>query len=252
MAGEFFDLSLTGWIIAIIIALIVGLGKAGIAGLGMVAVPLIAEIFPAGASVGILLPLLLGGDVMGVTYYRRHAVWKEIIKALPLALLGIISGYLFIKNIEFSDSSLKRLIGTIVLGMLLLNIWQKRRNNGKMPEMSTGICIFLGLLGGFTTMAANAAGPVFVMYLLYLGLGKNEFIGTRAWLFLIINSVKIPLQWNLGNISSQSIIFDLKLIPFILIGFIIGIKFLKKLKQDKFELIVKIFVAAAAIKMIIN
>lgn len=252
MHGELFDLSITQWILAAIIGLVVGTGKAGIAGLGIVVVPLIAELFPAGRSVGILLPMLLAGDIMSVIYYRRHAVWKEVAKALPLAFTGIILGYFFIRKTEFSDTTLKQIIGAIVIFMLILNIWQKHRNNGTLPKLNWPIFIFLGLLGGFTTMAANAAGPVFVLYLLYLGLGKNEFIGTRAWLFLVINSVKVPLHYNLGNISYQSLIFDLKTLPVIFTGFFFGVKFLKKIPQQKFETIIKALAFAAAIKLLLT
>lgn len=246
------DLSYTQWVFSFVAGFFVGLSKAGIAGLGIVVVPLMAGIFPAAKSVGVLLPMLLCGDVLGVIYYRRHAVWREIGRALPLAFMGIVTGYLFMKYIPIEDIMLKRLIGATVVFMLGLGIWQKWRNKGIMPKMRWPVFIFLGLLGGFTTMTANAAGPVFVIYLLYLGLNKQEFIGTCAWLFLVINFVKVPLQWDLGSITGDSLSFDLCIVPAIILGFYLGLRIVRCLPQNKFELVVKILAGAASIKLILS
>ena len=246
------DLSPLEWVLSFFAGLFVGLNKGGIAGLGIVVVPLMAGIFPAAQSVGTLLPMLLGGDVMGVAYYRQHAVWREILRALPLAFVGILLGYLFMKADLLDDTALRRLIGAIVLFMLGLGIWQKWRNQGVMPVMRWPAFVFLGLFGGFTTMTANAAGPVFIIYLLYLRLDKHAFIGTSAWLFLVINSVKLPFQWDLGNITASSLTYNLCLLPAIILGFFLALIFVRRIPQSRFELIIKILTAAASLKLLLS
>ncbi|MBN2841531.1 MAG: sulfite exporter TauE/SafE family protein, partial [Sedimentisphaerales bacterium] len=112
--------------------------------------------------------------------------------------------------------------------------------------------ILLGLLGGFATMAANAASPLFTLYILYLGLSKNQFIGTWAWLFLIINLSKVPLHWDLGNITTESLHYNILMLPAIIIGFIAGYYLVKKIPQEKFELIIRVLAALGALKMVIG
>lgn len=245
-----FDLNTWGWVMSLLAGLCVGLSKAGVAGLGIVVVPMMASIFPAGESVGVLLPMLVAADFFGVGYYRRHAVWREIVRALPLLVAGVVAGYLFLRYVSFTDTGLKHFIGVVVLFMLALGEWQKRRNSGKLPPMHWTVCIFLGLLGGFTTMTANAAGPVMVLYLLYLGLEKKDFIGTGAWLFLIINLFKTPFQWQLGNITADSLRYDLMLVPAIALGFLIGIKIIHRIPQRAFVFLVTIMAALSALKLL--
>ncbi len=247
-----YDLSAGAWAVSIVAGLCVGLSKAGVAGMGIVVVPMMASIFPAAESVGILLPMLIAGDLLGVSYYRRHAVWREIGKAMPLLVAGVIFGFVFMKYVTFSDAGLKQFIGGVVLLMLALGQWQKSRNSGQLPAMHWSVCIFLGLLGGFTTMTANAAGPVMTLYLLYLGLQKNTFIGTGAWLFLIINLFKFPFQWELGSVTGQSLLYDLLLVPLILIGFVAGIKLIHWIPQKAFHTFVTIMVALAAVKLLLS
>ena len=97
--------------------------------------------------------------------------------------------------------------------------------------------------------AANAAGPLFVMYLLFLGLKKDDFIGTHAFLFLLINLVKAPLQWDLGNVTPETLAFDLKTVPLIFVGFLLGRQIVKRLSQRWFVALVRVLTAVAALKL---
>lgn len=253
MTPELFDISTTFWILAITAGLLVGLGKGGLAGLGIIAIPIMAMIFPAGYSVGIIAPLLLIGDFFGVIFYRRHAVWKEILRALPIAFVGIAIGYLFMQEVDLSDNELKIFIGAMVLFILIFGIWQEWRNKrlGVKSNASWWVIIFMGVLGGFSTITANAAGPLFSIYLLYLGMEKKEFVGTRAWLFFVINITKIPLLWNLGSISVDSLYFNLKIIPFIFLGFLGGRYLIGIIPQNKFNFLVRLLAGAAAAKLLL-
>ena len=64
------DLSTLQVVQAVAAAVLVGLTKTGVPGLGILIVPLMAAVFPAKSSVGVLLPMLLMGDVFAATDYR--------------------------------------------------------------------------------------------------------------------------------------------------------------------------------------
>ncbi|WP_184248127.1 TSUP family transporter [Gracilibacillus halotolerans] len=247
-----FDLSILEWAILVIAAMLIGFSKAGVSSMGILVVTIFMMIFPARDSVGILLPLLIVGDLFAVVYYRRHVVWKYLISLMPWVLIGIIGGYAVLEFI--SSEQLKPLIGILVLLLIILHI--SREKLGKrfvelLPE-SKLFTYLMGILAGFTTMIGNAAGGVMAIYLLVKGLPKTEFVGTGAWFFLTVNLIKVPLYVSLGMITVDSITFNLKLIVFILIGALVGVKVIKWMPQKMFQTVVLIFAAIGAIRLIIG
>jgi uncharacterized membrane protein YfcA len=231
-------------------AFLVGVSKTGVPGIGIICVPLLALMFPAKMSTGLLLPMLAMADIAAVAYYRRHAKWKHVIRLLPWALVGIALGSVIIRHI--SDAQLKPAIGIIVLVMLGLNYWRNSRKT--VPEIPThwSFAAGMGFAAGLTTQLANAAGPVMIIYLLSMRLDKNEFIGTGAWYFLILNWLKIPLFiWD-GRITGESVCADLMAIPFIITGAVLGILILKRIPQKGFNITVQILAVAAALKLTLS
>lgn len=242
------DYTLAQILVIMLCAFLVGVSKTGVPGAGILNVPLLALVFSAKLSTGLLLPMLALADIFAVTYYHRHAQWKHIRRLLPWALAGIGAGSLLIRRIN--DAQLKPVIGFIVLFLLLLNYWRMRRS-GDEPQVPAhwAFAAVLGFAAGMTTCLANAAGPIMVIYLLAMRLPKNEYIGTGAWYFLILNWLKIPLfVWD-GRISMASVGADLAMLPVIAAGAFIGIVVLKKIPQKYFNLTVQLLALAAAVKL---
>jgi uncharacterized membrane protein YfcA len=170
-------------------------------------------------------------DVIGVWYYHRHASFKTLLRIMPWAFLGLIAGLIAGKAI--SAEQFRHLIGWLMLLSMAILFWseyrKKRQVNKSIPAWMTAP---FGLVGGFSTMIGNAAGPVMSVYLLLRGLPKNEFIGTAAWFFFVINIVKLPMQiWGWHNIDASSLLFNLKMLPFIVLGAFLGIKLVKIISE---------------------
>jgi len=108
----------------------------------------------------------------------------------------------------------------------------------------------MGFIAGVTTMMANAAGPVMVIYLLAMRLPKFAFIGTSAWFFFAVNWLKVPFSANLDLMTWQSIRLDLMMLPLIALGAVAGILFLRRVPQKIFNDLVQILAAAAAVKLL--
>jgi uncharacterized membrane protein YfcA len=242
---QIYDFSTYQWALLIVCAFFVGMQKTGMPGIGTFVVPLVAMILPAGPSTGLLLGLLILADLFAAAYYRRHAQWHHIWGLLPWAMAGIVAGYLLMGRI--SNEMLRPMIAVIVLLMLVWGFLRKPQESGA-PHNRYYIA-FMGFAAGFTTMLANAAGPVMVAYLLASNLPKDHFIGTSAWFFFIINWLKVPFQIGLGGINVHSVRTDLMLIPAIIVGAVIGIVVLRKLPQKVFNVAVAILTAIAAIKL---
>jgi len=246
-----FDLSVIQWAVLALSAFLVGVSKTGIPGLGILPVPLMALVLPAKVSVGVLLPMLIFADLFAAGYYRRHAQWTHIRRLLPPTILGIIAGYFAMDKV--TDSQLKPVIGIIVLSMLairIVNDYRKKPADRIEPTSGLLFAVFLGFFAGVTTMMANAAGPIMIIYLLTAGLDKTQFVGTGAWFFFIVNWIKVPFSAKLDLITAESLKLDLTLFPVIIIGAAVGIILLKRIPQKVFRIIVLVLATAAAIKLL--
>jgi uncharacterized protein len=228
------NLSVLNLLIVILCGLLIGMSKVGVPGVSMIVIPALAFVFGAKQSTGVLLPILIIGDFFGVAYYRRHANWKHLIKVFPWALIGLLVA-LWVGNM-INDEQFKTLIGILVFLSIGLMLWQDKRKEKLIIPEKWWFAAILGILGGFATMIGNVAGPVFAIYLLAMHLPKNNFIGTGAWFFMIINLAKFPLQvfvWH--NIDLNTLSIDLLAIPGILLGVFSGIKIVKVIPEKTFR-----------------
>jgi uncharacterized membrane protein YfcA len=203
------------------------MAKAGLGGLGLAVVPVMALIFGAKESTGVILPMLIAADIMAVLYYRKSAEWKYILKILPWVAAGIVGG-MFVGN-HVNSTQFRFVMVSVVWSMLILMVVNDLRKKDAFElHESIFFTSFIGIAGGFATMIGNSAGPVFTLYFLSAKLSKNEFIGTSAWLYFIMNTGKLPLQafvWK--NITSGSLLLGLVSLPFIAAGIYLGIYIVK-------------------------
>lgn len=243
------DFTAHQWILASLAALSVGLAKSGFAGIGIVAVLLMASLFPARESTGALLPLLIAGDVFAVLAFRKHAQWRHVVRLLPPALVGVVIGWKLMRHI--TDANFRPVLGWIVLVMVVLEIFRRTRPTlfEQVPH-SRWFAWAIGGGAGIATMLANAAGPVMTLYLLAVNLPKLQFVGTSAYFFLIVNVSKVPFSQNLGLISPTSLTLDAALVPFVAFGILGGRYLIRYVPERVFVALVLLFAAMAALRLI--
>jgi uncharacterized membrane protein YfcA len=243
------DLDLLGWIVIAVCAVMVGTTKTGMPGLGILIVPLMALVLPTRQSTGILLGILILADLFAVVYHRHNAKWGHVLRLLPAAFAGIVAGYFGLKFVN--DRQLRPIIGGIVLIMLGVNYWRTWAKGEDAPvPTQLWFAVSLGFMAGVTTMMANAAGPIMIIYLLAMRLPKVEFVGTGVWFFFVVNWLKVPFSANLDLMTAESVKLNLMMLPFIAVGAVMGIFLLKRIPQKAFNAIVQILAAAAAIKLL--
>jgi uncharacterized membrane protein YfcA len=239
------------WMFLALGAFCTGLSKTGIAGLGILTVALFALALPARASTGALLPLLLCADFIGVAIFRKHASWPHLVKLAPWVVVGVIGGYLAMGRI--SNEFVQRMMGVILLAMVALHLWRQRQSD-RVTELvphTWWFAALTGMLAGFTTMVANAAGPVMILYFLAIGLPKLVFIGTAAWFFMLVNAFKVPFSVQLGLITPESLKIDALLLLPMLPGAVLGPIILRRLNQTAFEAMALVFTVVAAIRLLL-
>ncbi|MDQ1024246.1 putative membrane protein YfcA [Streptomyces umbrinus] len=223
-------------------ALLVGFSKTAVSGANTVSLAIFAAVLPARASTGVLLPILIVGDVLAVLTYRRHAHWPTLWKLFPAVAAGVIVGTVFLMWAD--DQIVRTSIGAILLLMAGVTIWRRRKTEAEEEPDSVATrtgrikARSYGVLGGFTTMVANAGGPVMSMYLLSAGFRKLGFLGTSAFFFLIVNVSKVPFSVGLGLIDGNSLLLDAALAAFVVPGAFIGKWAVNRINQRLFEQLV--------------
>ena len=228
-------------------ALLAGFSKTSVGGVGILMVLLMAMAFPGKASPGVLLPMLIVADIFAVIYYRRDCNWSILIRILPMTAVGIFIGYLIVDLIPFEV--FEKVIGFIILAMVVMGLMLER---SKQSFTESGLWTYLvGVVAGIVTMIANAAGPVFGVFLLQMGLTKTSFVGTRSWYFLLLNIFKVPFSANLGLITADSLKLNLMFIPVIFVGAFLGVKFLKMINLTAFTWLIRITALIAALRLIV-
>ena len=218
------------WVAWICMGICIGLSKTGFIGITAVTIPIMALIFGARESTGLILPLLCLADLMAVIYYHSHAEWKYIIRLLPWALVGF--GAALLTNQLVPVQAFKYLIGGCILVGTVVMIWNDLRAKDQPPPSAWWFSALFGIAGGFSTMIGNIAGPIMTVFLLSMRLPKNNFVGTSAWFFLILNYLKLPIQilvWK--NITAQTLLFGLTLVPVVIASVILGIYLISKISE---------------------
>ncbi|MGF1338981.1 sulfite exporter TauE/SafE family protein [Streptomyces flavovirens] len=265
--------TLTLWQLAALAAasLLVGFSKTAVSGANTISLAVFAAVLPARESTGVLLPILIAGDILAVLVYRRHAHWPTLLRLFPAVAAGVVAGTVFM--MWAGDDAVRTSIGAVLLFMSAVTLWRRRcaaraekpDGSGAAPAGDAAVraahgtapdgdasstaggapsrtgrikARSYGALGGFTTMVANAGGPVLSLYLLSAGFRKLGFLGTSAWFFLIVNTSKVPFSVGLGLIDGPSLLLDAVLVLFVLPGAYLGRACVGRINQKVFDRIV--------------
>ena len=237
-------------ILIVVAAILVGVAKTGVVGLGVLFVPIMASVFPPKESTGVLLPMLVFADIWAVAYHRRNAQWRIIGRLLPWLMPGIVLGALALWKLP--AKRMGPLFAVLVLGLIAMRLVQERKGEwlAEHVPQQWWFSAAIGLLVGFVTMVGNVAGAIMGIYLLSMGLRKKEFMGTGAWYFLIGNTIKLPFSAALGLITAQTLLFDLKTTPLILLGAGLGIWVFRKIPQKWFGRAILILATLSALRLL--
>ncbi|HEX7351329.1 sulfite exporter TauE/SafE family protein [Brachybacterium sp.] len=285
------ELSASSWLLVVLGALIVGFSKTALPGAGTLAAGAFALAMPAKESTAALLLLLIVGDMTALWVYRREPDWRTLARLLPSAMIGVVLGAFFFAAVDDRTVSLTIGVILLVLVTLTLGRRLRARRraledtgaaSGRTAESgrtaasgenagsggggaageepatgsrrgaaATAQGIGYGLLGGFTTMVANAAGPVMSLYLLMMRMPVMTFLGTSAWFFAVINLFKLPFSAGLGLFSREILVLDLLLVPVVLIAAYLGARVARRIPQSVFDKLVLGLTVLASIGLLI-
>lgn len=242
-------LSHGAWLLLVLAAFGIGITKSGFSGVSLVHVLIFAYVFGAKASTGIVLPMLIAGDTIAMLMFGQHAEWRYVRRMIPPAVVGVLIAWSIMDILD--EVYYRPTIGCIILALAIMQLVRMFREEWFTHVPHSRLFAWtMGVLVGITTMLANAAGPVFGLFLIAIGLPKKEFIGTAAWFFLLLNVIKIPFSWNLGLIRQDTLALNLALLPMVWLGLKAGAKIAQRIPQKWFEVVVILLSTLAALQLL--
>jgi len=237
-------------------AALIGFSKTAIGGMSLISVAVFAAVLPSRVSTGVVLGLLLVGDVVAVRSYHQHADWAAILRLAPAVVVGVLVGVVFVARVD--DAVMRRAIGAVLVVLVGLHLVVRRRKartedpSGAAPRAHPLTAWGFGSMAGFTTMVANAGGPAMSLYLLTARYSVLGFLGTTSWFFFAINLSKVPFSVALHLITPATLLLDLLLAPAVLLGTWLGRRVIPHVRQGLFENLVLLTTVASGLNLLLR
>ena len=270
-------LTATTWILLMVVAALCGIAKTALPGAATVAVALCTAVLPAKESTGAILLMLMTGDLLAVWSYRRDADFHMLRRLVPAVLTGVGAGALFL-HLASNDST-RRLIGVILLLLVAITLIQRRSTSRRASddasaaqapsppaptletqEATTALAtpttsgrlsrLVYGSLAGFTTMVANAGGPVTSMYFLACRYPVKAFLGTTAWFFFLVNLVKLPFSISAGLVNTTTMSLTVICAPIVIVSALAGRRLAERMDQRVFEPVIVALTIISALPLL--
>ena len=265
------------WILLMVVASLCGIAKTALPGAATIAVALCTAVMPAKESTGAILLMLMTGDLLAVWSYRRDADFHMLRRLVPAVLTGVGAGALFL-HLASNDST-RRLIGVILLLLVAITLTQRRSTSRRAPdgasaaqapsppaptletqEATTTLAtsttsgrlarLVYGSLAGFTTMVANAGGPVTSMYFLACRYPVKAFLGTTAWFFFLVNLVKLPFSISAGLVNTTTMSLTAICAPVVIVSALAGRRLAERMDQRVFEPVIVALTIISALPLL--
>lgn len=238
---------LTFWVLAIAATFMVGASKGGLPLVGMLSVPLMSLYISPVTAAGLLLPIYILSDMYGLWLYRRAYDKRNLIILAPAAALGIGIGWAT-AHVTNGDM-VKLLVGLIGLAFCIDAVFKARRKlPPKPPDVPRGI--FWGTLTGFTSFVSHAGAPPYQLYVLPQRLEKMVYAGTSTILFALVNLMKLPPYWMLGQVNVGSLATCAVLAPVALLSAWVGYRLTLIFPEKLFFRVVEVALLLVSVKLI--
>ncbi|MBC2834289.1 sulfite exporter TauE/SafE family protein [Paragemmobacter straminiformis] len=235
------------WAVAGLAAILVGLSKGGLPIVSMLGVPVLALVISPVTAAGLLLPVYVVSDMVGLWAYRREFDKRVLAILVPATTIGVVAGYLTARIV--SEEWVTMLVGLIGFVFALNMILRPKLDSEPRPAQ-VGPGMFWGIITGFVSFVSHSGGPPYQVYTLPLGLRKMVFAGTSTILFAYVNAIKLIPYYMLGQFSAENLHVAVLLMPVAGLAVLAGVRLVKVLPEVFFFRLVTWALLAISLKLI--
>jgi uncharacterized membrane protein YfcA len=233
------------------VAFLVGIAKGGFGGLmGELAVPLMALVMPVDRVIGLVLPILMIGDLFAIAFHWRRWNGRLILLLLPGAVVGVTIGTLFITNAP--TESLRLALGIIILIFAVYRVLEKRILGSLQYESRNWHGLLGGTITGFSSALAHTGGPPVSIYLLMQNISPSAFVATAALFFFTLNWIKVPYYYFAQLFDFQRLWGVAWVVLIVPLGAWFGRWISEKIDPKSFERFILVLLIALAVFLILT
>ncbi|CUH99021.1 sulfite exporter TauE/SafE family protein [Leisingera aquaemixtae] len=212
------------FVFAIPAVVFAGVSKGGFgSGAAFASAAILALVLEPGMALALMLPLLMLIDVATLKPYWGRWNMGAALLLIAGGLPGVALGAWLYTSVD--ADAMRVLIGAVAVGFVL---WQLRARLGLRTVAARPLSRLAGLAAGlavgFTSFVSHAGGPPAAVYLLSLKLRKTEYQASTVLIFWAINIAKAVPYAGLGMFTRETLMLDLMLAPFALLGAWLGVK----------------------------
>lgn len=239
------------YLVAIPAVMLLGLAKGGFAGVGAMAMPLLALVISPVRAAAILLPVLIVQDAVGVWAFRRNWDRDVLVLMIPSAIVGIVAGYLLAAKV--SATIVLAILGAISIFFASYRLWISRGGRVQAPvNAPPALGIALGIATGFTSQVAHAGQPPFQMWVLPKALPAQILVGTTAIFFAVINVLKIPAYVALGQFTRENLTAAAVLTPLAIVSTLTGVWLVRRVNAERFYTIIYLLMIVVGAQLLLK
>ncbi len=237
------------YIVATLAIALVGLAKGGFSGLGATTMPILALVMDPIKGAAMLLPILIVQDVVGVWAYRKSWDRRTVAIMVSGAVIGIVLGWWFAATV--SVKFVQGMIGVIAIAFganrLLADYGNGMKLRHVLPEWVGGIW---GMVAGFTSQVAHAGGPPFQVWAMTRNFPRDVFVGTSCIFFAIINWLKVPAYFALGQFTVENMTLTAVFLPVAILSTLAGVWIVRRIDPARFFTIIYILMVLIGIELL--
>ncbi len=241
------DLTVWGWMLAVIAAVAVGLAKGGLAMVGMISVPVLSLVMSPVQAAGLMLPVYVASDVGGLIAFRRAFDGRVLATALPGMIAGTCIGWAGAHVVPvWGVTLIVGLIGTVFALNALIR--PQLRGAARQPSAIKGTV--WGGIAGYTSFVSHSGAPPWQVYVQPLRLSPVIYAGTTTWFFAICNWVKLVPYAALGQLSPANLWAAAALTPVALLSVWIGLRLVRIIPEALFYKLITWGLLAVSLRLI--
>ena len=214
-------------------------------GSGLIAIPLLAFMFPLTFIVPVLGLLSYSGTLMQSIHLRKQVVWRDMLPLIPFSLLGIFIAIWLLVNVDAN-----KLVMALGVFVLLYSIYSLLplpvHAGGRQWAIAAGCC------GGMVGALFGTGGPFYVAYLKMRQLDKGPFRATIAMIFLVDGGARIVGYSISGLYTLQTLWLSLILFPVLLFGMYMGHHLHVRIDQQRFNQVISVLLMVSGIMLMIK
>jgi len=234
--------------VAALAAAIMGVAKGGLTGLGMLAVPVMALVMSPVQAAGIMLPILIASDAVGLWTWWKSWDWLTFRLMIPGAVAGTALGWATAHLV--TDDAVRLIVGVIAVAFVARWLWQRFTRGHRIASQHRGRAAFWGTVAGYTSFVSHAGGPPYQVYTMPLGHDPRIYTGTNVLFFAVTNLMKVVPYYLLGQFGATNLAASAALMPVAVVFTFVGAWIIRRMSTAVFYPITYALVALVGIRLI--